>query len=990
MNSTTASSADGLEQLNDSGISDQDDLSETEQSPYFYCCQCKKSNFISRDDYECHLKSHVRLPKIIIQPLKRSVVANIKAKRFGSVKRKSVAIKHIRSYIVPQNKNNPLKLTIKLASESKRNERSFEVVTPKVLSGPGEQYSISVGGVNCVKIENLLPESENKAAGVEGSSENTEATATAAEESEKGVQGREGGNGELEDDPGASEDHTSNSPQSDNPPNDTDFEPATGSFSPNMVEVNGASLADSTSQSPGFPTSSPNPPDSEQHQTTQFETDNGTQNSNLDADPSTLCNDNSAGLLNEDSQHSNSAFAWNDVTTGLENMGADGIGSAPMEERDPLMLPSQPQPTMGQNESTSILGLGGPPDGEQPLDGNESMLRGFLCEQTADKSAVPVSNVGNIEGLGLGTEYISLERLGEGSGNVLYCDVCGEQASSHASLEEHRTRACHFKCTHSDCGGMVFLTSDELLSHQNAMHGGPPPPYHIPHHQVPPAPVQQLAQQVQRLPVPMSHQPQLHNILSQAQSSQQFVQQQVSSPTRRPPPPLYRGPSPSQQQYTTQHVVYGQQPNQQYQQAQQYSSPPLTSQQQNHQQRAYNVISQQQSQQRVTITQRGPAVAGLSPRQVSPTMKRVAPVAVGGRGSPNSKQRRLDVLIPDRHDDADCHVIAMQKRTESGPIIGNVQSAANSRPESMIHLTDSITLSVRQNQGSGANGNQSVSARGKSDAKAVANILATRGITVTPAGDMVRSGGQSQQQQQSTPVRQVARAAPAAPQQVPTLNLNAAISIIRTDTGGRQRPRNQQVNQAGGFAVPQGRSPGRPQVAAVERPPRPPTVDLTGDGPAPVSHPLPTRVRGRGRGMANSGRFTCQVCDKIFSSQETLSQHMNIAHRSPNKLPYRCNLCSAQYPTQQGLTQHKQTFHKESGSELVLPVVDMKQPGVLGRLANLGVNYYVPLSQLNSSGGYFGLPLVTVDANGRTPLLGTQAMGASNCLSLGPLRQLPR
>jgi len=63
------------------------------------------------------------------------------------------------------------------------------------------------------------------------------------------------------------------------------------------------------------------------------------------------------------------------------------------------------------------------------------------------------------------------------------------------------------------------------------------------------------------------------------------------------------------------------------------------------------------------------------------------------------KQRRMDVLLPDRNEDADCHVIAQQKRNDGLPVIQNVQGATtqqNNRNDSTIHLTDSITLSVRQ------------------------------------------------------------------------------------------------------------------------------------------------------------------------------------------------------------------------------------------------------------------------------------------------------
>ena len=71
----------------------------------------------------------------------------------------------------------------------------------------------------------------------------------------------------------------------------------------------------------------------------------------------------------------------------------------------------------------------------------------------------------------------------------------------------------------------------------------------------------------------------------------------------------------------------------------------------------------------------------------------------------------------------------------------------------------------------------------KSDAKAVANILATRGITVTPAGSTrpgaAQAGGQVRQRQNMI--------APAPPQPVTTLNLNSAISIIPTTGAGNGR-----------------------------------------------------------------------------------------------------------------------------------------------------------------------------------------------------------
>lgn len=108
----------------------------------------------------------------------------------------------------------------------------------------------------------------------------------------------------------------------------------------------------------------------------------------------------------------------------------------------------------------------------------------------------------------------------------------------------------------------------------------------------------------------------------------------------------------------------------------------------------------------------------------------------------------------------------------------------------------------------------------KPDASAVANVLAARGITVTPASsrksstDSNQTQNQQAQQQSQQQTQQM---------QISTLNLSSAISIIPT---GQKKQQEQQ--QQGQFAVPQNKNK---QANEVERPPRPPTVDLTQDTP---------------------------------------------------------------------------------------------------------------------------------------------------------------
>ena len=104
--------------------------------------------------------------------------------------------------------------------------------------------------------------------------------------------------------------------------------------------------------------------------------------------------------------------------------------------------------------------------------------------------------------------------------------------------------------------------------------------------------------------------------------------------------------------------------------------------------------------------------------------------------------------------------------------------------------------------------------------------------------------------------------------------------------------------------------------------------------------------------------------------------------------------------------QHRLSYHKEGstppqtapsaaqiqvGTEMALPVVDLKLPGVVARLSQLGVQHYIPLSQLMSQGGgFFSLPIVNVDGARNPNVTNLSSVGATSVLSLGPIKMLPR
>ncbi|KAL3287764.1 hypothetical protein HHI36_002227 [Cryptolaemus montrouzieri] len=293
---------------------------------------------------------------------------------------------------------------------------------------------------------------------------------------------------------------------------------------------------------------------------------------------------------------------------------------------------------------------------------------------------------------------------------------------------------------------------------------------------------------------------------------------------------------------------------------------------------------------------------GPTNTQFRPSPIKRSPEQIKQEQNVHIKKKRFDVLTPDKDDD-DCQVICMQpKNTDGLPQIESVQGGTPEPAESSImHLSDSITLSVR-------NPPPKPASPKKSDAKAVANILATRGITVTPTA--------KPKEKQDSPLK-----TPSVPS---SLNLNGAVSIIPS-AKQQQGKKNLESEM--------------------------PTVDLT-DEPAP-------------------------------SAKQPTSPQKNNTNLG---LPYRCYLCPAQYPNALGLSKHRQNYHKTSGGlmDMGIPLINLKQPGILQKLGQLGIHNFIPLPT-SQPDGTFAFPII----NARNPC-NVNAMGATTMLVLGPVKTIPR
>ncbi|XP_014242199.1 uncharacterized protein LOC106662539 isoform X2 [Cimex lectularius] len=421
----------------------------------------------------------------------------------------------------------------------------------------------------------------------------------------------------------------------------------------------------------------------------------------------------------------------------------------------------------------------------------------LTVKKSEDLIASPGGSFSNMASLVTNGEFVE--------SSAFPCSVCLLRFPTATELESHKAQASHYVCNMAGakCAAIGFSSAADLAAHQAEAHQGP---------------VQQLAQQVERIPVSYSAQP--------------YQNQMSFQNSRSPQLPL------GSQVMLTPVVQQSPQPH--------------------------------------------PNIPNLPGIQVT---KRPANAP---EPAPAPKIRRED---------------------NTGP---------------SIRLPDSITL-VKPSQ---------VTTQKKDDS--VANMLATRGITVLPSSSVSRSPRTAQ-----INTAQLRRNTPS--------QLNSSVSIT---------PSSRQV---------------KPQL---------PTVDLT-------QEVEPRRRAGMVR------RLVCQICDKVFQTQEALNAHVN-THRTQSKLPFECELCTAQYPTQQGLDYHRQKFHgrrtqiSSTSVDMALPVVDIRQPGVKQKLLQVGVRHVLMLSQLHNRAGTasFGLPIVPVDLANNQAYCSLGDMGVSNLLPLGALQSL--
>lgn len=165
--------------------------------------------------------------------------------------------------------------------------------------------------------------------------------------------------------------------------------------------------------------------------------------------------------------------------------------------------------------------------------------------------------------------------------------------------------------------------------------------------------------------------------------------------------------------------------------------------------------------------------------------------------------------------------------------------------------------------------------------------------------------------------------------------------------------------------------------SSVERPPRPPTVDLTQELPSSASA---------------ASRHPCSQCDRTFPTAALLAEHARVhQQQQQSRMPYKCHLCTAGFSTQKGQQNHYTQFHQLqlSAADVAIPLVDLRAPVMVQRMAAMGIRSFLPLTNLQNRGGngVVGIPILTLE-NLRNGHMTLQQWGVSDVLSLGPAKTL--
>ncbi|GAB0091290.1 uncharacterized protein DMENIID0001_061140 [Sergentomyia squamirostris] len=345
-------------------------------------------------------------------------------------------------------------------------------------------------------------------------------------------------------------------------------------------------------------------------------------------------------------------------------------------------------------------------------------------------------------------------------------------------------------------------------------------------------------------------------------------------------------------------------------------------------------------------SQMQPQMHGMSPmfRSVRPGMPQrrpsLAPIGIrpnlGQFQPPPAKKLRPD---------GDGPMISMPPRADGVPVIQSVQSGP------------SVTLPENP-------GKTSPLPSGQKSPKAVANILANRGITVTQ-GDFTKLKPDMSGPEKAAEGQSKDKVPDDTDSVVQKLALNSSVSIIS--------------KKKSLMTIDVSEEDAAGQQTSVK------------SEPTPIPKTCPPLLKPRHTPFLSCPDTNCQ---KKFLTEEALSRHTQKGHHS--NIRYKCRQCAVMFSSSESLIIHQRRVHRiarlpsNTNEELGIPIIDLNNSNTRLKLLSMGIKTFIPLGNINrASTGFFGLPIVNIRTGSAAPSnFNLQNIGAESVFSLGSAKSI--
>lgn len=298
-------------------------------------------------------------------------------------------------------------------------------------------------------------------------------------------------------------------------------------------------------------------------------------------------------------------------------------------------------------------------------------------------------------------------------------------------------------------------------------------------------------------------------------------------------------------------------------------------------------------------------------------------------------------------------LVTLPSRSNGLPIIQSVQSGVglmsndkSMKDTTLPQISDQVTLSVKNKDAA----RPSSQSPGKNNPKEVANILAHRGIIVTPTAKP-----NDQKKSDDTANNNVKDAI--------HKRLNNAVSITSVK---------------------------KPTLTET-------TIDLSHDDGQDAT--TTTLSNSSGPKVRTFIKCPYKSCSQRFVTAELVRKHTIQVHRQKpdQRTLLKCKQCLVRFTTPAALALHIRKTHKSldipklmpiDQTTMGIPIVNLADETTRNKLEQLGITNYIPMHNFQQEGGLLGLPIMSIKDITNNKNLTASKLGVDQVLPLGAIKSI--